>query len=346
MRVLVIDDSAQSRRAIAGILEVSPLVEVVGIASDGDEALRKALELAPDLITLDLGMPRMDGFTFLRLLMAARPTPVVVISANAGDQNVFKALELGAVDFVAKPGPDADLSSIERELLHKVSAVRDLRMENLGAIAAPVPPPPLGLTRAAEAPHRVVLIGASTGGPAAIMRLLSGFSTAPPCAVLVSQHMPAGFTRGFAERIDRLTPFDAREASGGEEPRAGLVLVAPGGAHLELESVAGRILTRVPKKVARDRYAPSVDRLFVSAAKHFGEELLAIVLTGMGSDGRAGAEAVKNAGGTVVAESEESAVVFGMPAQVIQSGVTDAILPLGEIGFAMERGLPSGGGTR
>lgn len=341
IRVLVIDDSAFSRRTISRILERSPLCEVVACAADGEEALRQTLRLRPDLITLDLEMPRMDGFTFLRLVMSRQPTPVIVISGRKGDQDVFRALDFGAVDFIAKPTPRAtpELEQIEQELLRKVHTVRQLRIDKVRERLEAPPTVRAPTPRAPGAP-RLVAIGSSTGGPAALMQILSSFVRAPGAALVVAQHMPAGFTRGFAERIDRLTPFEAREAVDGDEPRPGRVLIAPGGQHLEFERVGGRTVVRLGESGGADKYAPSVDRLFVSAAKHYGgSDLLAIVLTGMGDDGRRGVLAVKEAGGRVVAESEETAVVFGMPQQAIRTGAVDAVLPLPQIPAVIEAGL-------
>lgn len=339
IRVLVIDDSAFSRQTITRMLEISPLVEVVGVARDGHEALRKAFELEPDVITLDLEMPRMDGFTFLRLLMAQRPTPVLVISGRAGEEDVFRALELGAVDFIAKPTPRAapELAQIEQELIRKVHAIRELRIdkvrERLGTAPAPA-----GRARGAAAP-RLVAIGSSTGGPTALMQIFGAFAEAPPCAFVVAQHMPTGFTRGFAERLDRMTALRALEAQGGEELLPGSVLVAPGGQHLELEHEGSRVVARVVPASSRDKFTPSVDRLFQSAAKHLGADLMAVVLTGMGDDGRVGVRAVKDAGGSVLAESESTAVIFGMPLQAIRSGAVDAVLPLHDLAGAIQRGV-------
>lgn len=342
IRVLVLDDSAFSRRTISRMLERSPLCEVVATAADGEEALRQTLRLQPDLITLDLEMPRMDGFTFLRLVMSRCPTPVIVISGRTGDQDVFRALDFGAVDFIAKPTPRAgpELERIEQELLRKVHAVRQLRIEKVRErLESPQPPVRTPAPRALSAP-RLVAIGSSTGGPAALMQILGSFVRAPAAALVVAQHMPAGFTRGFAERVDRLTPFAAREAADGDEPAPGAVLVAPGGRHLEFERNGARTLVRLVDAGPGDKYAPSVDRLFASAGKHFaGTELLAIILTGMGDDGRRGAVAVKQAGGRVVAESEETAIVFGMPQQAIRAGAVDAVLPLTQIARVIESGL-------
>jgi two-component system chemotaxis response regulator CheB len=342
IRVLVIDDSAFSRQTITRMLKTSPLVEVVGVARDGEDALRKTLELHPDLITLDLEMPRMDGFTFLRLVMNKRPTPVMVISGRAGEQDVFKALDLGAVDFIAKPTSRAtpELQTIQQELIRKVHAIRDLRIEKVSEridASAPAVSSPRLTSHAAPAP--VVAIGSSTGGPSALMQTFAAFSEPPECSFLVAQHMPEGFTGGFADRLNRLTQFQVREAVGGEELVPGSVFIAPGGHHLELETVRGRVATRVSPKQESDKYTPSVDRLFESAAKHFGADLMAVVLTGMGDDGKRGAEAVKRAGGRVIAESEETAVIFGMPQQAIRSGAVDRVLPLYEIPPAIQSGL-------
>jgi len=350
IRVLIVDDSGFSRKTIARILASSPLIEVIGTAVDGEEALKKALLLKPDLITLDLEMPRMDGFTFLRLVMSQSRTAVIVISSRGGEQDVFKALELGAVDFVAKPAarPGAELEGIAQELLAKAHAVRQFRIDKVAA---------RGFTKSSErkqcsdfpalpSHHRVVVIGSSTGGPSALLQVFSGFSDALPCAVIVAQHMAEGFTDGFAARLDRLTPFRAREARGGEILDGGQLWIAPGGSHLELENVDGRIMTKIVAQVRGDRCAPSVDRLLISAAKHFGEGTLGVILTGMGDDGRVGAMAIKEVGGTVIAESEETAVIFGMPQMAIRSGAVDSILPLDKIGMAIQRGVSNANGSK
>jgi two-component system chemotaxis response regulator CheB len=341
IRVLVIDDSAFSRQTITRMLETSPLVDVVGMARDGEDALHKTFDLEPDLITLDLEMPRMDGFTFLRLVMAKRPTPVMVISGRAGEDDVFKALDLGAVDFIAKPTIRAtlELQSIQQELIRKVHSMRELRIDKVQERIKAAPPVLSRRgARIASVPP-VVVIGSSTGGPAALMQTFGAFTEVPPCAFLVAQHMPKGFTRGFAERLDRLTPFTVKEAEGGEEPTRGTVLIAPGGSHLELETHRGRIFSKVVEHTGADKYTPSVDRLFESAAKHFGADLLAVVLTGMGDDGRAGVSTVKEHGGTVIAESEETAVIYGMPQQAVRSGAVDLVLPLNDIPTAIQSGV-------
>ncbi len=340
IRVLVIDDSAYSRLAIMRMLRVSPLVEVVGVARDGEEALRKTFELQPDLITLDLEMPRMDGFTFLRVVMSKRPTPVMVISGRTGEEDVFRALELGAVDFLSKPTTrdTPQLALIQQELIRKVHATRELRIDKVQDRLGTMPSV---VRRDVDAPAsmpKVVAIGSSTGGPAALMQIFGAFSEAPQCGFLIAQHMPRGFTRGFADRLDRMTQLRAIEAEGGEIVAPGTILIAQGGKHLELESRDGELVTRLVAIRSQDKYTPSVDRLFESAAKHIGSDLLAVVLTGMGDDGRVGAESVKRGGGSVIAESESTAVIFGMPRQAIRSGAVDQVLPLGDIAAAIQSG--------
>ena len=347
LRVLVIDDSAFSRRTIVQLLERSPLVEVADVARDGEEALRKALTLELDLITLDLEMPRMDGFTLLRLLMAQKPTPVLVVSGLGGKDDVWKALELGAVDFVIKPTRRAapELATIEEELLRKVLAVRELRIDR---VRERMRHPLAAAPRRGVSAARSVVVGSSTGGPAALLQLFGAISEPGSCAFLVAQHMPEGFTRSFAERLARTTRFAAREAENGMTPEPGSVLIAPGGFHLELEAKGGGVVARIVHAQPGDRFAPSVDRLFTSAAKCYGPDLLGVVLTGMGDDGAAGALAVKRAGGNVIAESEETAVVYGMPRQAVRIGAVDAVLPLHAIpdaiqnGFALERAKRGG----
>jgi two-component system chemotaxis response regulator CheB len=338
IRVLVIDDSAFSRRTIIRMLEHSPLVEVADWAPDGQDALAKALENDYDLITLDLEMPRMDGFTFLRILMARKPTPVIVVSGRGDNQDVFKALELGAVDFVAKPTPRAtpELATIEQELIRKVHSIRELRLDR---VVRPQPAGPRPRRGPSMRPHRVVAIGCSTGGPAALLRLFSDFRAPPPCAFVVSQHMPPGFTASFARRLDATTPFRAREAESGMPVEEGVIMVGAGGSHLEFESSGGAVVARLAPRAANERYAPCVDRMFRSAAKHWGPDLLALVLTGMGDDGAAGAAAVKRAGGNVIVESAETAVIYGMPQQAIRMGAVDAVVPLHEIAPLIESGL-------
>ncbi|HEY6101470.1 MAG TPA: chemotaxis-specific protein-glutamate methyltransferase CheB [Anaeromyxobacter sp.] len=342
IRVLLVDDSASSRAVLARILEGSCGAAVMGTAANGEEALGEALRLAPDLILLDLEMPRMDGFTFLRLLMARRPTPVVVVSAQSRRSDVFKALELGALDFVAKPEDGGSLEAIGRALLEKCQLLRSLRIENLSAREEQTA---RSHAAAISEPAGVVAIGASTGGPQAIQRLLAALPGTLQAGIVVAQHMPERFTAAFAERLARTTPFSAQEAREGDVVAAGRVLVGPGGRMLEVvRDARGTLRAAVlpPEPARQPQHCPSVDRLFDSVARAVGRRVCGVVLTGMGQDGRAGAAAVKRAGGMVLAESAETAVVYGMPQAVAESGAADEILPLPALAVRVAR-FGSGG---
>ncbi len=329
IRVLVIDDSPSNRRAITRILEASPDIEVVGRAADGEEGLKKTHALKPDLITLDLDleMPKLDGFSFLRLLMAHSPTPVIVLSSYAHDSDVFKALELGAFDFVAKPstGGNEDLESVRVELLEKVRSVRLLKKDEKSVVANVRLPSPLPTV--AEPEPFVVAVGASTGGPPAIQKLLEAMARLPVC-LLVCQHMPPRFTHAFAERLHRLGSLTVSEAKQGDRIRAGHLFIAPGGGHLELHREDGHLVIASPLGSATDKYAPSVDRLFESCARVLHSRAFGVILTGMGVDGERGVRAIGKAGGEVWAESEESAVIFGMPEAAIRTGAVTRVLPI------------------
>jgi two-component system chemotaxis response regulator CheB len=333
IRVLVIDDSAYNRRTISRILAELPEVEVAGYASDGVEGLHQALALKPDLITLDLQMPTMEGFTFLRLLMSRCPTPVIVVSSQGEGDRVIQALELGAFDCVLKPGGVAShcLPDIGDDLRRKVRNLFAMnRAVGGGGYSPPdaLPEPEFvggdELVRTVD----VVAIGASTGGPAALKKILSAFTEPPPCAVLVAQHMPECYTRAFAERLNRLTRFEVLEASDGDEVVPGRVLVAPGGRHLSLERRNETVVVKLLDAGPADRYLPSVDVLFQSCAEQFSARLLGVVLTGMGNDGAAGIGFIRERGGLVIAESEESAVVFGMPREAIATRMVDKVVRL------------------
>lgn len=357
VRILVVDDSAYNRQTITAMLETDPNLEVIGRASNGKEALRQAFDLLPDVITLDLEMPEMDGFAFLRLLMAKRPLPVIVISSHSERDNVFRALELGAMDFIAKPGRHIgpDLRAIQDELLNKIAIVRRLSVVRLLARAQalveqrleratgehqafesgrfPVPPvtttPLLG----------VLAIAASTGGPPALQQLLCALPSGLPLAILIAQHMPARFTRAFAARLDKICAFQVVEASDAEVLRAGVVYIAPGAANLEVE-IGGpvgipRVRVRPPRAGAT--IVPSGDLLFKTAADAFGARCCALILTGMGSDGREGAELARRLGAMVLAEDPRTAVMPGMPSSAIDAGVVDQVLALEELPVAIQR---------
>jgi two-component system chemotaxis response regulator CheB len=344
LRVLVVDDSALNRRTLGDILRATDGVEVVGTAVDGEQALRMAAELDPELITLDLEMPRMDGFTFLRLLMANRPTPVVVISSHSAKDKVFRALELGALDFIAKPDEtltrDSGLSggahALKAQLDRMVEVVRHLSRSGVGqrrTVSRPAGPEGVSGAPAANAglPSRVIAIAASTGGPSALMELFAGLPSVGTGALLVAQHMPERFTRTFAERLDKQSTFHVREAEHQFELYPHSALVCPGGRCVEVERRGERLIARVVRPATTDRYAPSADRLFSSVASVVAERAVAVVLTGMGDDAAKGVVEIKRAGGLVLCEAEDTAVVYGMPRVAAQTGCVDEVLPLPEL---------------
>ena len=344
IRLLVVDDSAYNRRNIAEVFANHPEVEVVGKAGDGEEALKLATTLKPDVITLDLEMPRMDGFTFLRILMSRAPTPVIVVSSYAQRENVFKALELGALDFVPKPdrlGPES--TDVRSEILQKVLLVRSLRpsfvptalirRQNSGAFTADGRP--TGFDVQAPIPYRapslVVAIASSTGGPSALLTVFGKLTATTSVAFLVAQHMPDKFTRTFAERLDKRGPVRTVEASDNDLVAARTGFVCPGRKCMELVQHGSIMKLRVGPAPSTDRYVPSADRLLRSIAP-LGPRAVGVILTGMGDDGVAGARAIRDAGGLVIAESQETAVVNGMPGAAVRAGVASQVLPLPEIG--------------
>lgn len=332
--VLVIDDQASNRRAITEMLESAADVEVLDRAGDGEEGLKKTAALRPDVITLDLEMPKLDGFAFLRLLMATVPTPVIVISSYAHKSDVFKALELGAFDFIAKPAGSgrAEFERIRAELLDKVRAVRHVRREKK---KEPPPAPQKAAKPAAPRPTFIFAIGASTGGPPAVQRVVEALADESDVCLLVAQHMPAKFTQAFAERLDRIGKFTVTEAKNGDVPGPGRVFIAPGGQHLELVKRDNALALRVSDPGKEDKHAPSVDKLFKSVAEQLGPQALGVVLTGMGADGAEGARALKKAGGEAWAESEDTAVIYGMPKEAVATGAVKRQLKLPDIGPAL-----------
>jgi two-component system chemotaxis response regulator CheB len=322
-------------------------VEVVGKASDGDEALRLVSSLHPDMITLDLEMPRVDGFTFLRLLMASNPTPVVVISSYAAKENVFRALELGALDFIAKLSnrkPES-LQVMNEQLQRMVNTVRQLSPLGIDPARQRVGRARLSTNgvysyaadRKSKAPlseqepAKVVVVTASTGGPTALLELFARLPAEASASVLVAQHMPERFTKTLAERLDRISSFRVREAAAVERLSRGQALVCPGGRNLELGAEGDRLVARVMPPDIADKYTPSADRLFSSAARVAGGRVIAVVLTGMGDDGANGVAEVKKAGGTVIVEAEQTAVIYGMPRAAQRTGRVDRSLPLREL---------------
>ncbi len=342
MRVLVVDDSAFNRKLIGEIINAIDGCRVVGKAANGEEALRMLGSLEPDLVTLDLEMPKMDGFSFLRFVMARRPTPVIVVSSHSEKHNVFRALELGALDFVAKPSaaPGEQLNVIRDELVQKVEMVRALQPSRLdkharGTVSTLVRTVrrddnrPLPLR---DLPSKLVVVVSSTGGPSALVDLFSWMSSDAPVAAVVVQHMPKRFTRTFAERLDRLGGLRVTEAVDGDRLRAGRALVCPGGRCIEVRRERDGLAVAVVPPDPDDRYVPSGNRALRTAAIAAGRRVLSVILTGMGDDGAEGVTAVHDAGGSVYVQAPDDAIIDGMPRSAIRTGVVDHTLPVALLG--------------
>ncbi|MBI3597482.1 MAG: chemotaxis response regulator protein-glutamate methylesterase [Nitrospirae bacterium] len=343
IKVLIVDDSAFYRQTILGILKTSPRLDVIGAVPNGSEAIRFVSRSKPDVITLDLEMPTMDGFTFLRWLMTNMPLPVVVISSRSESNNVFKALEWGAVDFIAKPTQRASLEimNLRAELVSKVETAATISSDKLrlkhktASIEAAVPVVPAGGRDTGSV--RVVAIGASTGGPPAVQSIITKLPKDFPAAVIVAQHMPPGFTLYFAERLGKFALLPVKEAASSDRLEPGRVYISPGGYHMQLHSTPNGVQIGLKSRTDSDKYAPSVDQMMISAAEIYGDKVLGILLTGMGSDGKLGMRTIKEKGGATIAEAEETCVVFGMPKEAIGVGVVDKVLPLNQIPIEVVR---------
>jgi two-component system chemotaxis response regulator CheB len=335
IRVLVVDDSAFSRQAIKSMLESDPDIDVVGIATDGMDAMSKVMKLKPDIITLDLEMPEMDGFSFLRWVTRQMPVPVIMVSSHSDSKTVFKALELGAVDFVEKPSKRAtvELMKIEKDLLSKIQGVREMDMDvvykNLrfmtkGGMEFPE-------TGVLDEYIELVAIGTSTGGPPALQFILQDLPQDFPAGIVISQHMPRGFTKPMSERLDEIVDFNVREAKDGEEIRKGSALICPGGHHMALIKRGSKVSVKLKESTTTDKYVPSVDIMMETAADIYGSRMMGVILTGMGNDGKNGMVKIQARGGQTIAESEETAVVYGMPSEVVSAGAAKRVLPLYDI---------------
>ncbi len=343
IRVLVIDDSALVRQLLAELLRTDPGIEVVGTAPDAYIARDKIKALDPDVLTLDVEMPRMDGVTFLRNLMRLHPMPVVMVSSltDRGAEVTLDALSLGAVDYLPKPKLDVAVKLCEyrEELIEKVrTAARaklrparapgdTLPLRTLQSATAIVPRlAPLDI-RSAE---RLIAVGASTGGTEAIRELLMGMP--PDCpGIVIAQHIPKVFSGPFAQRLDRTCPVRVSEAEDGEDIRPGHAYIAPGDQHLMVVRKAGRWICRLDDGPAVNRHRPSVDVLFRSVAQQAGHNAIGVLLTGMGKDGALGLKEIQQAGGATFAQDEATSVVWGMPGEAVEIGAADDVLPLGRL---------------
>ncbi|KMM79071.1 protein-glutamate methylesterase/protein-glutamine glutaminase [Pseudomonas deceptionensis] len=371
VKVLVVDDSGFFRRRVSEILSADPTIKVIGTATNGKEAIDQALALKPDVITMDYEMPLMDGITAVRHIMQRCPTPVLMFSSltHEGARVTLDALDAGAVDFLPKNFEDISRNpeKVKQMLCEKVHSISrsNRRLSSYSAPAPVVPtpapaprpalggfapcapavsPPPVRTTpiasRGAPAPtsasaapkrkaYRLVAIGTSTGGPVALQRVLTQLPGNFPAPIVLVQHMPAAFTKAFAERLDKLCRISVKEAEDGDILRPGLALLAPGGKQMMID---GRGAVRILPGDERLNYKPCVDITFGSAAKSFGDKVLAVVLTGMGADGREGARLLKQGGSQVWAQDEASCVIYGMPMAIVKANLADAVYSLDDIG--------------
>lgn len=351
IRVVVVDDSLFMRKWIANMLESDPRIEVTGTASNGFEALEKISSLKPDVVTMDIEMPGLNGLEVLKTIMEKMPLPVIMLSSTTreGAEQTIRAMEWGAFDFIQKPSGNLslDLYKIKEDLIEKVVRARSA---NLNVYLKTAARKQAGVSRTIQAEkasgaslsgrkNKIVLVGASTGGPKALQELLINFSAEFPAPILIVQHMPAGFTKSLAERLNDVCEIPVKEAEHGELLRNGTAYIAPGGKHMEVRKLGKSLACLLSEEAPVSGHRPSVDCLFHSASMLSGIEKIAVILTGMGSDGSQGLIALKRAGDTyAIAESEETAVIYGMPKSAIQTGFIDQVAPLNEIpGILMKK---------
>ncbi|MFJ3076688.1 chemotaxis response regulator protein-glutamate methylesterase [Pseudomonas sp. NPDC087029] len=367
VKVLVVDDSGFFRRRVSEILSADPTIQVVGTATNGKEAIDQALSLKPDVITMDYEMPMMDGITAVRHIMQRCPTPVLMFSSltHEGARVTLDALDAGAVDYLPKNFEDISRNpdKVKQMLCEKVHTLSRSNRRFGGyasqpAVSAPAPAAPAAAHAPASSlaspaparaaaparpaaapaahspapkrkPYKLVAIGTSTGGPVALQRVLTQLPANFPAPIVLIQHMPAAFTKAFAERLDKLCRINVKEAEDGDVLRPGLALLAPGGKQMMID---GRGTVKILPGDERLNYKPCVDITFGSAAKSYGDKVLSVVLTGMGADGREGARLLKQGGSTVWAQDEASCVIYGMPMAIVKANLADAVYSLDEIG--------------
>lgn len=342
IRLMIVDDSLFTRKMLQQMVESDPGIEVVALANNGEEAVEKAHRFKPDIITLDVIMPVMDGIAALKQIMRECPTQVLMVSGvtTEGAEITLDALALGAADFLPKPtgGNPAELGKLGKELLEKIHAIAGRRRQPQ-SVPVPAPaevkhppvppsaPTPVPRTRPAGK-KEIVLIGTSTGGPNALQVVIPKLPGDLPVGVLIVQHMPATFTQPLAARLDRISAVRVKEAQEGDEILPGQVLLAPGHSHLVLRERGHVGLDQEPSNVP---HRPAVDVLMASAAKVYGGSAMGVIMTGMGQDGKEGMTQLKAKGGTIIAQDERTCVVYGMPRAVVEAGLADAVCPLEEI---------------
>lgn len=347
IRVLVVDDSAIVRKVLTDILSQQPDIEVAGTAPDAFVARDKIVALRPDVLTLDVEMPRMDGLTFLEKLMKHYPLPVIVVSSLTQNSTraALEALSRGAVDVLAKPGGPYSVADLKDDLPQRVRAAAAARLRAAAPppaqrTPAPAAPPAPAVKNGQPAQH-LIAIGASTGGTVAIERVLENLPASMP-PIVIAQHIPPGFSASFAQRLNKICALEVREAAGGEILSCGMAVVAPGNRHLEIERIGGggwRTRLHDGPKVCYQR--PSVDVLFRSVAREAGSHAIGVLLTGMGADGAAGLLEMRRAGAGTIAQNEDTCVVYGMPREAVRLGGVQQVLPLDEIAGALLKRAPA-----
>lgn len=354
IRVLIVDDSAFMRKVLHTIIAADPKMEVAGEARDGKDAVAQTQSLAPDVITMDINMPHMDGLQATEIIMSSNPRPIVIVSSESkeGADTTLKALELGAIEFVGKPssGVDLDMTKVSDELLRKLkmaakvkvvrTAVRTKLGEEIANSApriepgAPILPTPVAHKGKANGKFPLVVMAASTGGPAALMRLMPAFRRDFQAAVLLVQHMPGSFTNQFSRQLAEICPMRVKEAEPGEILAPGIVYLCPGTHHMRVTHT-GRITLDEGPRI--DGYRPCADITMETAADYAGAMSVGVVLTGMGTDGARGVQKIKSAGGHVIAQDEASSVIFGMNAEAIKTGAVHQVVPLEQVFSAIEK---------
>lgn len=342
IKVLVVDDSAFMRKALSSILQEDPEIKVVGTARDGVEAIQMIQDLKPDVVTMDVEMPRMDGITALKEIMLKCPVPVIMVSSltTEGAKVTLEALEFGAVDFIPKNLSELSVNivKIKGMLLEKIKTIgkrgvirrKPIIKTQDTKIETPKIEPPLKRI-STERKVGIVSIGTSTGGPKALQEIIPKLPKDFPVPIVIAQHMPPNFTKPFAERLDQLSQLSVKEAEEGEPIKPGTVYIAPGRGHMRLKRRAIETLVSISEDKEDFIYRPSVDALMLSVADCFPGRSLGVILTGMGNDGARGCKKIKDTGGRVFAQNEETCVVYGMPRAVVEAGIADKVVPLDEM---------------
>ena len=334
IRVLVVDDSAFVRRALSRILESDPEILVLGTARDGEEAIELTKKLKPDVVTLDVQMPKLGGLEALERIMKVHPVPVLLLSSltREGAEVTLRGLELGALDFVDKSSVSGNMNLLDlgEEIKEKIRALAGASASRLKQLRA-ARGGPLSVEDAGGHDVRAVVIAASTGGPTALQAIIPRLPAGLDAAILVVQHMPVGFTRTLAERLDSKSELPVREALDGEDVSGGKVLLAPAGRHMKLRKRGAKVKVWLDDEPRQTLHRPSADVLMASAARVFGSRVMGVVLTGMGADGTGGLGAIRKVGGHTLAESESSCIIYGMPKAAVEAGVIERSVPLGRM---------------